>query len=700
MKIAFVGALFFLVLLHLHILGRRRGHSLGVRTFTAWAATSLFYLGGTVLWLPTGIKTMTSSSWLVTIILYLGFVTFSGVAGWGSAVGSSRKSSTLANFLVPAFFYSITSTGLDFRAVLSPGEFLSEYSFFRPILATLGSFGLTILTTSALALTYCFFSSRESLSTPTRRLTFAIIATIFGGLLSSNHFNSAINHQKTENSSQRLKVLAVQANTQREDFLDPMMARPRFRRLFQTISDQAGKEKPDLIILPEAGVTQLPLFSVSDFQAERWRTFADPSLGETMRSTHAFWLITQNDFVQEPHPKSLDKDSAPSPQIATVPTAFLYSNYGYLLDKVSKKKLIPFVESVPEFLRFPIVQKFFSWAKHMELETERRVIAVNDFAIGVMICYDSVFRSVFRDLAKQNVNGAVVLTNDRVLSEAGGWFHRLTTQALAIESNVPVMFVGNAGHTGMAPGEGLEWGTESFASLELNSSRAIVSKTRTTLNSIGVKLAWINEWMCLIVIFALMLFAVMDSAYLFREARVRFLKFKHHASVRYVLKVSMITLILFLFVDSKIVEVANIPSESMRPAFQAGDHVFLCKWGLSSLRRGDVIAFREPIWGRTLLKRIFLQPKDNWQFSGSQGMLNGVLLEHRLLSENLWSPVGDPELRLESQTAMALVPTFSISVPEGSFFVLGDHRDKSRDSRIFGFVSASDIQGVACGVWK
>lgn len=124
-----------------------------------------------------------------------------------------------------------------------------------------------------------------------------------------------------------------------------------------------------------------------------------------------------------------------------------------------------------------------------------------------------------------------------------------------------------------------------------------------------------------------------------------------------------------------------IPTSSMAPTLIPGDRILANKLGISTrtIHRGDVIVFRNPGNRRqTFVKRIVGLPGDTVEVTERELLINGEV-QHRLPEST--TPKQPP--RVSKQT-----------VPAGSYFVLGDNRDLSHDSRNFGFLSHGEITGV------
>ena len=136
-----------------------------------------------------------------------------------------------------------------------------------------------------------------------------------------------------------------------------------------------------------------------------------------------------------------------------------------------------------------------------------------------------------------------------------------------------------------------------------------------------------------------------------------------------------------------------VPSGSMLPTLQIGDRLIVDKLS-STIHRGDIIVFRRAP-GDTdtayadLVKRVIGLPGETISSTGNTILINGKPLPEPWL----------PKLTGICYQAAADVPTTHI--PPGQYFVMGDCRGDSSDSRAWGTVPASNIVGkVTVVVWR
>ncbi len=149
--------------------------------------------------------------------------------------------------------------------------------------------------------------------------------------------------------------------------------------------------------------------------------------------------------------------------------------------------------------------------------------------------------------------------------------------------------------------------------------------------------------------------------------------------------------LLTLGLRASVVEPFSVSSPSMVPTLQVGYRVLVAKPGIlpRPIRRGDIIVFRHPpgstcaeAVGRAqdLVKRVIAVPGEKIWSAGDTIYING-----RVLPENGWynPPYGHVG-------AAAVHPTV---VPAGEYFVMGDNRTDTCDSRVFGPIRSSLIVG-------
>jgi signal peptidase I len=201
--------------------------------------------------------------------------------------------------------------------------------------------------------------------------------------------------------------------------------------------------------------------------------------------------------------------------------------------------------------------------------------------------------------------------------------------------------------------------------------------------------------------------------------------------------ISLVLLVLaILFLRYSVIEPYKIPSGSMIPTLKIGDHIFVNKlaYGLripfiggvkswSDPKRGEVVIFIPPINnGKVYVKRLIGMPGDKIRVEDDKLYINDKLIPKTLI--NFYPAMKDvdidgeyvPEIydlytedllglehylaqRNREKTISYHRFSMEVTVPQNSYFFMGDNRDNSEDSRVWGFVPRDSIRGRAMFVW-
>lgn len=195
----------------------------------------------------------------------------------------------------------------------------------------------------------------------------------------------------------------------------------------------------------------------------------------------------------------------------------------------------------------------------------------------------------------------------------------------------------------------------------------------------------------------------------------------HQGNLREYLESLLVTVILAIFGTTFIVQAFEIPSPSMVPTLRVGDHLLVNKFLFQgngawydrflpyrAVRRGDVVVFKYPYEDHPYyVKRVIGLPADHIRIANQRVYVNDKLLDEPYVIHDLsnadpfmfdfppqevsWiedevPPEWAAELRKDTHDG-------ELVVPPDHYFVMGDNRDHSADSRYWGFVPKDAIVG-------
>ena len=146
----------------------------------------------------------------------------------------------------------------------------------------------------------------------------------------------------------------------------------------------------------------------------------------------------------------------------------------------------------------------------------------------------------------------------------------------------------------------------------------------------------------------------------------------------------VLAVILIVFIYQPV----KVEGTSMMPGLTNEERIFINKYeyklGVGSIDRGDLVVFHFPLDHRqSYIKRIVGLPGDEVEIDDGVVIVNGRKLDEPYVPDDYRDHLSLPKDR----------------VPSGSYFVLGDHRNSSNDSRMWGYVSRSEIYGKAVFVY-
>jgi signal peptidase I len=189
----------------------------------------------------------------------------------------------------------------------------------------------------------------------------------------------------------------------------------------------------------------------------------------------------------------------------------------------------------------------------------------------------------------------------------------------------------------------------------------------------------------------------------------------------------LIALLLATSFKSAIADWYVVPTGSMKPTILEGDRIFANKLAFDlrvpyttlsiaswdDPKRGDIVVFNSPADGKCLVKRVVGIPGDMIAMHDNQLLINGEALRYEFLdrrSLQTWSSsdvshqfyaedlAGHTHAMMVTPLQPSMRSFAPVAVPNRQYFMMGDNRDNSADSRYFGFVDRNQILGCATGI--
>lgn len=171
----------------------------------------------------------------------------------------------------------------------------------------------------------------------------------------------------------------------------------------------------------------------------------------------------------------------------------------------------------------------------------------------------------------------------------------------------------------------------------------------------------------------------------------------------------------------------RIPSGSLKPTLLIGDFILVNKFtygirlpvihtkifAVNEPKRGDIVVFREPpLESRDLIKRVIGVPGDHVSYRNKTLYINGQEIPQQFENYSMdeednygpWQVMQKQENLLGVKHKIFQIPTkenddFDVVVPAGNYFMMGDNRDASADSREWGLLPEKNIIGKASYIW-
>jgi signal peptidase I len=184
------------------------------------------------------------------------------------------------------------------------------------------------------------------------------------------------------------------------------------------------------------------------------------------------------------------------------------------------------------------------------------------------------------------------------------------------------------------------------------------------------------------------------------------------STVREYFESIIIAVILALFIRTFVVQAFKIPTGSMENNLLIGDHLLVNKFvfgptsstvertllPVDAVERGDVVVFKYPEDpGRDFIKRVIGLPGDLLELRDKRVLINGTPLDEPYV--HFLDPPGASDEFREVTSFDVRERYGPVTVPPNQYFVMGDNRDNSQDSRYWGFLPRDYVKGKALVIY-
>jgi signal peptidase I len=186
----------------------------------------------------------------------------------------------------------------------------------------------------------------------------------------------------------------------------------------------------------------------------------------------------------------------------------------------------------------------------------------------------------------------------------------------------------------------------------------------------------------------------------------------HKSTVREYFEAMVTAVILAFFIRTFVVQAFKIPTGSMENNLLIGDHLLVNKFvfgptasriehallPMGTIKRGDILVFKYPVQpDRDFIKRVIGLPGETLEVREKKVYINGKMLDEPYV--HYLDTYGGPS-DLHEVTSSDVREHFGpVTVPPDQFFMMGDNRDNSADSRYWGFLKRDYVKGRALMIY-
>lgn len=169
----------------------------------------------------------------------------------------------------------------------------------------------------------------------------------------------------------------------------------------------------------------------------------------------------------------------------------------------------------------------------------------------------------------------------------------------------------------------------------------------------------------------------------------RFMRFKDNKLLREIVDTASIIqvfLLLFSIANFQFISISTVEGSSMEPSFYQDDNILISHMD-GTYERFDVVVIKmeEKVY---YIKRVIGLPGDFIEIIDNQLFVNGYIQDQDFLQDETGEIINNTLCDVFGETRCSFI------VPEGEYFVLGDNRESSEDSRVFGNIAYQQIEGI------
>lgn len=308
--------------------------------------------------------------------------------------------------------------------------------------------GATVLFVSAAVWIYTGIKNQNY------HLPFIISALLFGFITFDGYFRITNN---TPEEKEKYTIRLVQGNIPQQKKWLPTQQKQEIDTYLK-LSKGKGNE-PDLIIWPE---TAVPFYLQ-----------ANNELSLEVRA----YAAAKRLYMLVGSPAYEEKDG----NFQLYNSAFLISSFGDIVKRYDKQHLVPFGEYIPLQHLFPFLNTFNNMQQNFSSGTQTAPLNADRLALGVLICYESIFSNIAQNLVKSGCNVFVNISNDAWFDKSSAPLQHLHAASLrCIEQNRYLLRATNTGISAFVDNTGtIIAKTELFKATELTRSLPLIREKTT-----------------------------------------------------------------------------------------------------------------------------------------------------------------------------------------------------------------------------